>query len=142
MNQFIEGTGKFFHELQSELLEVMLAITVLFQLFFVLIELPKNKDYSALVSQPLWNKIKLSTLPIRNKLKNELIQIHKKYPVTNTPDDLGLSIAVLLVFMLSFMNMILGYLVIYILSLFIISHSKNELESVSLSKYRGLIQIL
>lgn len=123
MNQFIEGAGKFFHELPSELLEVTLAITAFSQLFFILFELPKNKNYSLLVSQPLWNKIKLSTQPVRKRLKKGLIQLHKKYPVTNTPEDLGLSIAVLLMFMLLFINMKIVYSVFIILFFLMLSHA-------------------
>lgn len=121
MNHLFEVAGKSFQELPSSLLEVTLALTVFSQLFFILVELPKNKDYSLLVSQPLWNKIKLSTQPVRNKLKKGLIQLHKKYPITNCPEDLGVIIALLPLIILMLLNMPFASLAFSILFLFLLS---------------------
>lgn len=126
MNHLFEVAGKSFQELPSSLLEVTLALTIFFQLFFILVELPKNKDYSLLVSQPLWNKIKLSTRPARNKFKKGLIQLHKKFPITSSPEDLGITIALLLFILLQLLNVLIAYLTFSILLFFLLTERHEQ----------------
>jgi transcriptional regulator with XRE-family HTH domain len=126
MSSFFVVAGTFFQELPYALLEFTLSFTVIFQFISLLIELPKNKDYSLLVSQPLWNKIKLSTRPARNEFKKKLIQLHKKYPITNSPEDLGINITFLLFFILIMLNIPIACLTFSILLFFLLTERHDH----------------